>query len=434
MTKRIRARERDTILQSLRAGVVPNIGLQYIQVGRSSEVEALLNDIERVKNDGAFIRFIIGEYGSGKTFFLHLIRTISHQKGLVTVHADLSPDRRLQASGGQARSLYSELIKNMSTKTSPNGGAIKNVVEKFIGKLLSESSDDNTVDGLIHSALTPIRDMVGGYDFVEVIKCYWEGHDTGNEELKSDAIRWLRAEYTTKTDAKNALGVRTIINDDNFYDQIKLLARFVKVAGYQGLIVGIDEMVNLYKLHSTIARKNNYEQILRILNDCLQGNVEGFGFLMNGTPEFLMDSRKGLYSYDALQTRLSQNSFAEKEGLKDFSGPIIKLDNLQPEDIYVLLVNIRNVFASYDEDKYLISDEGIKSFMHHCQNNIGASYFQTPRNTIKEFVHLLSTLEQNEDVSWEMLINKIDIKEDVESVLEDDEESEADDDLSSFSI
>ena len=433
MSKRIRARERDTILQSLRAGVVPNIGLQHIQVGRANEIEALINDIERVKDDGAFIRFIIGEYGSGKTFFLHLVRSIAHQKNLVTIHGDLSPDRRLQASGGQARSLYSELIKNMSTRTSPNGGAIGNVVEKFIGKLLSKTSKTDKVDQVIYSELAPIREMVGGYDFSEVVKSYWKGHNDGNEELKSDAIRWLRAEFSTKTDAKNALGVRTIINDDNFYDQLKLLARFVKISGYDGLIVGIDEMVNLYKLHSTIARKNNYEQILRILNDCLQGNVQGIGFVLNGTPEFLMDSRKGLYSYDALQTRLSQNSFASQAGLKDYSGPIIKLDNLQPEDIFVLLKNIRDVFSSNNEDEYLIQEDGIKSFMHHCQNVIGSSYFQTPRNTIKEFVHLLSTLEQNPQVDWEMLIDKIDIKKDTESVLENVEEDD-NDDLSSFSL
>ncbi len=434
--KRIRIKEKEAILQSLRAGVVPSIGLQNIQVGRNEEIKALISDIEKIKDGGSAIRFIIGEYGSGKTFFLHLIRSISHQKNLVTIHADLAPDRRIHASAGQARNLYAELMKNMATRSKAEGGALPNLVEKFISKAMDESrKSEKKVDSIIHEKLGEVKEMVGGYDFAEVINAYWEGHNNGNEELKSDAIRWLRGEFSTKTDARNALGVRTIVDDSNVYDQLKLLALFVKIAGYDGLIIGLDEMVNLYKLNSGVARRNNYEQILRILNDCLQGNVSGFGFILNGTPDFMMDTRKGLYSYDALQTRLAENRFAAMAGVRDLSGPIIRLNNLQPEDIYILLKNIREVFAEGNPDKYLISDEGLELFMVHCKKQIGEAYFQTPRNTIRSFVDLLSVLEQNPQVDWKPLLGSIEIEVDKGQKLSDLEDVlDEDDELSDFSL
>jgi hypothetical protein len=434
---RIRRRERDAILQSLRAGVVPKVGLQHIQVGRANEVKSLIEDIERIQDSGSAIRFIIGEYGSGKTFFLHLIRNISHQKNLVTVHADLAPDRRIHATSGQARNLFAELMKNMATRTKPDGNALQNVVEKFISTVLNESRTmDEKVENIIHERLNNIKEMVGGYDFADVIVSYWEGHNTGDEELKSNAIRWLRAEFSTKTDAKKALGVRTIIDDENVYDHLKLMAVFVQMAGYGGLMVGIDEMVNLYKLNNTISRKNNYEQLLRIVNDCLQGNVEGIGFLLNGTPDFLMDTRKGVYSYEALQTRLAENRFAAKAGVRDLSGPIIRLNNLQAEDIFVLLRNIRNVFASGDKSQYLIPDEAMEQFMNHCNKKIGESYFRTPRNTIRGFVDMLSVLEQHPEMSWKELVGELEIEKDKGPRLTDlgEDHLEDDDELSSFKM
>jgi len=294
-TKRIRPRERDAIIQSLRAGVTPRTGLQHIQVGRVREVEALLKDIERISDGGSSFRLIIGEFGSGKTFFLQLIRTIALEKGLVTVHADLSPDRRLYATGGKARNLYAELMRNVSTRTKPEGNALSSVVERFITEARKEADQAGAaVATVISNRLANLSELVGGYDFAHVVGAYWKGHDQNNEQLKSDALRWLRAEFTTKTDARNALGVRTIIDDFNFYDSLKLMSLFVRQAGYNGLLINLDEMVNLYKLSSQAARVSNYEQILRILNDCLQGSAQYIGFIMGGTPDFLFDPRKGL--------------------------------------------------------------------------------------------------------------------------------------------
>src|SRR5450759_1175929 len=271
----IRPRERDAILQALRAGVVPRVGQQHIQVGRAEEVKALLADIERIADGGSAFRLAIGEYGSGKTFFLHLVRSIAMERKLVTVHADLSPDRRLQATGGQARSLYAELMRNLSIRARPDGGAMPSVVERFVTDSLATARNRDVVpEVIIRERLVTLQEMTGGYDFAEVVATYWRGHDTGNEQLKADAVRWLRGEFGTRTDARAALGVRTIIDDATFYDQLKLLARFVVMAGYSGLLVCLDELVNLYKLANTQARNSNYEQILRILNDCLQGTAE----------------------------------------------------------------------------------------------------------------------------------------------------------------
>ena len=295
--KRIRLKERDAIIQSLKSGVTPKVGIQHIQVGRSNEITALLQDIDRVVEGGSAFRLIIGEYGSGKTFFLSVVRAIALERKLVTVNADLSPDRRIHASAGQARNLYSELMRNLATRNKPDGNALTSVVERFITQALQEADARKvSVTTIIHDKLAELTEMVGGYDFAKVIEAYWDGHEQGNDALKSNAIRWLRAEYSTKTDARNDLGVRTIISDSSFYDALKLMSLFVRQAGYSGLLVNLDEMVNLYKLNSSQARTSNYEQILRILNDCLQGSAEHLGFLLGGTPELLLDPRKGLYS------------------------------------------------------------------------------------------------------------------------------------------
>ena len=406
---RIRPKDRDAILQSLRAGVVPRTGQQHIQVGRSEEVKALLQDIERLADGGSGIRFVIGEYGSGKTFFLYLIRSVALEKKLVTAHADLTPDRRLHATGGQARTLYAELMRNLSTRAKPDGGALPSVVERFVTSALEAARARNvTPEAVIRENLEQLSEMVGGYDFAQVIAAYWRGHDTGDETLKSNAVRWLRGEFTTKTDARAALGVRTIVDDSNFYDQLKLFARFVRLAGFGGLMVCLDELVNLYKLANGRARNQNYEQILRILNDSLQGVSVGLGFVLGGTPDFLLDTRKGLYSYQALQSRLAENTFA-RGGLVDYSGPVLRLANLSPEDFFVLIGKIRHVYASGDPASYLIGEDGLHGFMEHCSKRIGEAYFRTPRSTISAFVQLLSVLEQNPGTSWQELVGKVPI-------------------------
>ncbi len=414
---RIRPRDRDAILQSLAAGVVPRRGLQHVQVGRAQEVTALLGDLERVIDGGSAIRFVIGEYGSGKSFFLHVIRTAALEKQMVTMHGDLTPDRRIFATGGQGRSLYTELARNLSTRTNPDGGGLQSVVERFIGEAQKTARDTGAeTEDVIHQHLVSLSELVGGFDFANVVAAYWRGHDQGNADLKASAVRWLRGEYSTKTDARRDLGVRTIIDDGNIYDMLKLLARFVRLAGYGGLIVAFDEMVNLYKLANTRARNSNYEQILRILNDCLQGSVGHLGFLMAGTPEFLTDTRRGLYSYEALQSRLSENMFASA-GVRDFSGPVLRLANLSAEELFVVLTKLRHVHAGGDEQAYALPDEALHAFMEHCSKNVGEAYFQTPRNTIRAFVQLLMVLEQNPSTSWTDLIAAVNLGPDSDSAV-----------------
>jgi hypothetical protein len=407
--KTIKPKERDTIIQALSAGVVPRVGLPYLQVGRAAEIGALLRDVDRIADGGAAVRFVIGEYGAGKTFFANLIRLIALERKCVTVHADLAPDRRIHASGGQARALYSEAVRNMATRTKPEGGALAGVVERLVTDAVKEAGERQvSVETVIDQKLAPIQEFVGGYDFATVLKAYWRGSENSDEGLKVSALRWLRGEFSTKTEARQALGVRTIIDDDSVYDSLKSLACLTKVAGYAGLLVMFDEMVNIYKLQSSQSRNQNFEQILRIVNDSLQGNTSNIGFVMCGTPEFLMDTRRGLYSYEALQSRLAENRFASG-GLVDLSGPIIKLQSLTPEDLLVLLSNIRMVFAAGEPSRFLVPDEALTAFMDHCNRRIGEAYFRTPRTTVTAFVQMLAVLDQNPSAKWQELLGDVQI-------------------------
>lgn len=409
MKRKIKPRERDAIIQSLGAGVVPRIGLQYIQVDRLDEINAIIKDLDRIGAKGASIRFIIGRYGSGKSFFLNLTRILAMEKKFVVAHTDITQNVRLTGSGGQAQALYSELIHNFSVKSKPEGGALSSVVERWIAdldfKLKREGKTPEQVIESIRETLRPLQDYVSGYDFAHVISRYYEGFNSGNDNLTGSAIRWLSGEYTTKTEARQDLGVRTIISDENIYDYLKLWAHFVTMAGYSGLIVFLDEMGILsHGLNSAKVRNSNYDMILRIVNDSLQGNVQSFGFFFAGTDDFVYDPRRGLSSHEALARRLAKTTFAI-EGIKDYSSPVIHLDNLSLEDTVVLLYNIRNVFAYGDETKYLLPDEGIESFLAYSARTLGSEFFQTPGEIVKNFVSLLSILEQNPGKTWNEILS-----------------------------
>ena len=413
---KLKTRERNAIIQSLSAGVVPRIGLEHIQVGRKNEINAILTDLDRIQNDGAAIRFIIGRYGSGKSFCLNLCRIVALEKKFVVAQADITLEKRLYSSDNQARALYSELVHNFAVRSKPEGGALRGIVEHWISdldyRLRKEGKGTDEILQQIPKELNCLQDFVSGYDFATVLGKYFEGHLKGNDLQIASAIRWLSGEYSTKTEARQDLGVRTIIADENIYDYLKLWARFVRMAGYSGLLVNIDEMgVISHRLNNTQARNSNYEKILWILNDCTQGGtVSALGFVFAGTDEFLKDPRRGLVSYEALAGRLSVKSSFNVKGLKDFSGPVIELENLSREDTVILLRNIRNVFAYGDPAKYLIPDEGIQGFLIHCAKTLGAEFYLTPRDIVKSFTQLLSILEQNPGTSWEVLLSSCQVQ------------------------
>ncbi|WZO96062.1 ATP-binding protein [Isosphaeraceae bacterium EP7] len=442
MSSPIKPRERDAILTSLRAGVVPRIGLRHLQVGRRDEVAAVLDDLGRVEQGGASVRFVIGKYGAGKSFFLNLARAVALERKFVVAQADVTTERRIHGSGGQARGLYAELMRSLSTRAKPEGGAMPNIVERWVADVdhecRSAGGADPDVARAIEDRLKPLQELVSGYDFAAVVAKYLRGFQSHDESLMASSLRWLRAEYPTKTEARAELGVRTIIDDAHFYDQLKLFAAFTRLAGFAGLLVNIDEMgVLSHRLNNAQARNANYEAILRIVNDCLQGNVSGIGFLFGGTDTFLEDRRRGMASYEALGTRLAANAFA-RDGLKDFSGPVIRLPNLAPEDLFVLLHNIRDVFSLSDPARHLIDEEGIKAFMAHCETTLGADFFLTPRDAVKAFVGLLSVLEQNPGADWRPLLSGTAVERtpdpEVEPVATDVGRPKGDDDLATFQL
>lgn len=439
---RLIERDRSAILSSLAAGVVPSVGLHHIQVGRQAELEAMLSDIQRVENGGASIRFVVGRYGSGKTFFLNVVKTVALERKFVVAQADITTERRLQGSGGKSRALYAELMRNLSTRGRADGGALANLVERWVGDLAHEvkttGGDDEDVRKRVFDELAPLRDLVSGFDFAEVIAQYYRGFATHNEALQLSAVRWLRAEYTTKTEARNDLGVRSIIDDHSFYDYLKLFAAFTRIAGYRGLLVLVDELVVLsHRLNNRTARDRNYEAILRILNDCLQGSVAGLGVIFAATEECLQDQRRGLYSYEALATRLAQNRFA-KDGLVDLSGPVITLPTLTPEECFVLLDNVRHVHSRGDASApSMVPDDAIESYLLDCQRRMGAASFQTPRETVRDFVGLLNILEQNPGAAWQDLVAAITTSDpgaDPVLATATDDETAEDDDLTAFRV
>ncbi len=407
----IRPKERAAIIQSLRAGVVPRVGLQHIAVGRAAEVAAILQDLQSASDGGAAIRFIVGRFGSGKSFFLNLASVVALEKRFLTTRVDITPDCRLHGNGGQARALFTELMRNLSSKARPDGGALAGVVERWISDVYQQhvaaGRSEDAIGTTIRERLQPLQELTGGFDLCAILTKYFQGFRAGDTALQQNALRWLRGEYGTKTEARQDLGVRAIVDDADVYDYLKLFAAFARMAGFAGLVVNIDELVVLsHRLASSKARAANYETILRILNDCLQSKVEGLIFLFGATDEALEDPRRGLFSYEALATRLAGNEFA-REGVVDLAGPVIRLKSLTKEDLFVLLMNIRQVFAGGDPAKYLLPDDGLQAYLDYCARTLGDAYFRTPRDSITRFVGFLSLLEQNPGLSWQSMLGKM---------------------------
>ncbi len=387
------------IINSLKGGVVPRIGLPYVTVGREREIQALLHDLELVADGGASFRFLVGRYGAGKSFLLQTIRTHAMGKGFVVADADLSPERRLQGGQGQGLATYRELVRNLSTKTRPEGGALQLVLDRWVAAL-RESADP---EAALSAQLAPIRELVCGFDFTQVLRLYYRASLEGSEELQAGVVKWLRGEFRTKTEARSELGVNACITDDTWYEYLKLFAQFLVGAGYQGLVVLIDELVNLYKIPNATSRQYNYEKILTMYNDTLQGKVRHLGVIMGGTPQSIEDRRRGVFSYEALRSRLTQGRFASA-GLSDMLAPVIHLEPLTYEELLVLIEKLAEIHAGYFGYERTLTEAQLVSFLQVEFGRVGAETHLTPREVIRDFIELLDIVCQNPGTDVDALL------------------------------
>lgn len=384
------------IINSLKGGVVPRIGLPYITVGREREIQAFLTDLGLIEGGGASFRFLVGRYGAGKSFLLQTIRTHAMGEGFVVADADLSPERRLQGNQGQGLATYRELIRNISTKTRPEGGALNLILDRWVSSVQQQVEAGGDEASLLREQLAPLDEMVHGFDFTRMLRRYRMAYLEQDEEELAHVVKWLRGEYRTKTEAKSELGNGTIITDDDWYDYVKLLARFLVGAGYKGMLVMIDELVNLYKIPNAITRQNNYEKILTMYNDTLQGKAQYLGIIMGGTPQSIEDRRRGVFSYEALRSRLTQGRFA-REDMTDMLAPVIHLQPLTYEELLVLAEKLADIHAGYFAYERKVTTDDLVRFLQIEFGRVGADSHLTPREVIRDFIELLDIMYQNPD-------------------------------------
>lgn len=397
---RVPKRVAAVILNSLKGGVVPRIGLPYITVGREVEIRALLTDLDLIADGGASFRFLVGRYGAGKSFLLQTIRTHAMGEGFVVADADLSPERRLQGGQGQGLATYRELIRNISTKTRPEGGALNLILDRWV------ASCADADESAVNSQLAPLEEMVHGFDFARMLRRYRAAVSEGDEEATSRVTKWIRGEYRTKSEARAELGSSTIISDDDWYDYVKLFARFLVCSGYKGMLVLIDELVNLYKIPNAITRQYNYEKILTMYNDTLQGKAQYLGMIMGGTPTSIEDRRRGVFSYEALRSRLAQGRFA-RDDLKDMLAPIIRLQPLTYEELLVLIEKLMQIHAGYFGWTPTLTENDLVDFLKIEFGRVGADTHLTPREVIRDFIELLDILCQNPDANVAELLQGV---------------------------
>ena len=403
--KKVPKRISQTILNSLKGGVVPRIGLPYIAVGRKNEIEALLHDVDIIESGGASFRFIVGRYGSGKSFLIQTIRNYVMDKGFIVADADLSPERRLQGTRGQGLATYRELIGNLSTKTKPEGGALTLVLDRWISGVQTEAVGETglepgnpqltkLVDQKIYAVTSAVSELVHGFEFARLLSLYYHAYVDGDDEMKMKVVRWFRGEYALKREAKEALGINIIITDDDWYDYLKIFAVFFRMAGYAGMIIMIDELVNLYKIPNAVTRQYNYEKLLTMYNDTLQGKARYLGIIMGATPQAIEDKRRGVYSYEALRSRLAEGKFSAP-GARDLLAPVIHLEPLTPEEMLVLCEKVSDMHGDLYGYQKKLGTNDLADFIKLEYGRIGADQNITPREVIRDFIELLDLLYQN---------------------------------------
>ena len=402
--RKVPRRIAQTVLNSLKGGVVPRIGLPYITVGRRSEIEALLRDVEIIAEGGASFRFIVGRYGSGKSFLLQTIRNYVMERGFIVADADLSPERRLQGTRGQGLATYRELIGNLSTKTRPEGGALTLVLDRWISGVQTSVTEEQgllpddpaftaAVDRKIYAVTSSVSELVHGFEFAKLLSAYYHAYAEGDDEKKAAVVKWFRGEYATKTEARAELGVNIIITDDDWYEYLKLFALFFRHAGYAGMMIMIDELVNIYKIPNSVTRQYNYEKMLTMYNDTLQGKAKYLGIIMSATPQALEDRRRGIYSYEALSSRLSEGKFS-RPGQRDMLAPVIRLEPLSAEEMLVLTEKLCEMHAGLYGTDTKIETEELAAFIRIEYGRIGADKNITPREVIRDFIELLDLMYQ----------------------------------------
>ncbi len=406
----------NNLIASLAAGVVPRSGAPYIAIGRNDEIAALLENLETVADGGAFCRFLIGRYGSGKSFLIQLIRSHALDRGFLTADADLSPERRLTGGNGAGLATYRELIAHLASSAAPEGGALPMILSRYFVSLRNAVIEDGTLPSdpefvrllqrKVYKTFSELEGDVGGFDFARVLSEYYLASLEENEEKKSACLRFLRGEFLTKTEAKNALGfqVSQIIGDENWYEFIKLFAELSVKIGYKGLLLFIDECVNLYKIPNRISREANYEKLLSVFNDTLQGKAKSMGVVIGGVPQFLEDTRRGLFSYEALRSRLCDSRYAEL-GYRNLASPVIRLRRLSDNELYALVVRLYRLYTQKEGERApKLSQNELESFMSCALGKVGAEDMVTPREIIRDFLTLLNILRDNPEASFDALL------------------------------
>jgi hypothetical protein len=415
----LKAKESSSIINALQGGVVPRTGIQHMLVGRSKETDAIIKSLENVASGNSEVKFWIGDFGSGKSFMLQLIEALALKTNFVVSKVDFTPVNRLYASDGKARALYTEIVSNLITQTDQDGNALPSILDQWIEAVMNEVVEKNNIDfdslntqanrKLVSNVIidtTRKFGAPGGFEFGQVIAKYYEGYASDNVALQESALRWLKGQYTAKTDSMRELGIREIITDSNYYDMLKNLAELFVAVGFQGFVINLDEAINLYKIAQGQSREKNYERIMSIYNDCLQGRAKNMFVNFGGTRRFLDDERRGLFSYEALKGRLSFGKFEDGEFV-DLSQPVIYLKPLSQEEIFTLLSKLKTIFEQHNKVTVPCTREQIERYMEGQLNRPGAAEFLTPRSVIRDFLQILNIAQQNPDTSIDALLDKM---------------------------
>lgn len=408
----------ESIINALKNGNVPPEGVGEICVGRERELEEFDKIFSKVKDGAAVTRFLNGEFGSGKSFFLKLLEERALADNFVVAKVTLSRD----VPFNKFEVVYRSIVASLRCKT---GTSLEHIIEKWTTQLrmmaLRETTDpyqqERIVIDNINNDLKEVRKHAT--TFAAAIENYYKLSARGDQETAKYAMAWLSGEKNIPYTIKRQFGVKGDIDRENAFKYLEALSSFLMALKYSGLIILIDEAEHIMTLHTKKLRDTAYDYMRFIYDECSLGRFHNTLFIFAGTPEFFEDPKMGVPSYTALNERIEDVLNTE---FKDLRKPIIRLDGFKKDNLMELSDRLISMHEEVYEWEAKPVRESLDGIIARHEANAELTGYISPRNFVKSFISVLDVVQQNPELRSEEEI--LDLFEEKEMEFEEFEDED----------
>lgn len=391
------------IIDSLRNGTVPAEGTENIAVGIDEELTEIQDQIERTREDKSAFKFIIGDYGSGKTFFSTSVREMAYDKKFVVSSVVISQETPLH----KFEELYRKIMEGMRTSENKKIPAFNFILEEWLLNIedkvieiegLDPYEDSKKFQIEMNKRINEELMIVGSIaaSFANAIRAFYKAKYEGDTVLAQGAVAWLKGD-NVRAELKSKLGVIGTITRENSFEFFRALLQMIKTAGYEGLMIILDEVETVQKLVRKDMRSAAYENLRFFIDESDRNSFPSCFFLYTGTTD-LMESEKGFKSLEPLYQRIKVER-EKGDKFKNLRQPVMFLDGLNRDRLYEVACRVRNihgqVYSWMPNDK--LTDDFIKRLINDMTLGFGGEINIGPRGFLRTLIDILDKSQMYDD-------------------------------------